>query len=136
MAVCVNYECISDNNIIFAYLVRSSENPDKTTFITTPDLNFQAGFIIYPPGSNIPRHFHHPIQRTIKGTSEVILVREGACIVDIYTNNKKLIASRPMKKGDIVIFVCGGHGFHITEETVLFEIKQGPYPGTEEKERF
>ncbi len=130
------YECISDNDCVFAYLIRNSENPEKTTFITPPDLNFQAGFIIYPEGSDIPRHFHHPVQRTIQGTSEVIVVRQGSCIVDIYRNDKKMIASRPMGKGDIVMFVSGGHGFRITEKTVLFEIKQGPYPGTDEKERF
>jgi mannose-6-phosphate isomerase-like protein (cupin superfamily) len=132
----VNFECISDNNSILAYLIRNSENPDKTSFITPPYLNFQAGFIIYPDGSEIPRHFHHPVQRSIQGTSEVIFVREGACIVDIYTSAKELIASRSMEKGDIVMFVSGGHGFRITEKTVLFEIKQGPYPGAEEKERF
>jgi hypothetical protein len=129
----MNFECISDNNSILAYLIRNSENPDKTTFITTPDLNFQAGFIVYPNGSEIPRHFHHPVQRSIQGTSEVIVVREGACTVDIYTSTKELIASRPMEKGDIVIFFSGGHGFRITEKTILFEIKQGPYPGTKEK---
>ena len=132
----MNYECISDDNSIIAYLIRNSEKPDITTFITPSDLNFQAGFISYPEGSEIPRHFHHPVQRTIQGTSEVIIVREGTCFVDIYTSTKELIASRSMEKGDIVMFFSGGHGFRITEKTVLFEIKQGPYPGTEEKERF
>jgi len=132
----LNYECISDTNGVFAYLIHNSENPEKTTFITTPDLNFQAGFIIYPDDSEIPRHFHYPVRRSIQGTSEVIFVREGSCIVDVYTDNKELIASRPMGKGDIVIFVAGGHGFRMKEKTVLFEIKQGPYPGTDEKVRF
>lgn len=132
----MNYECISDNNTVLAYLIRNSDNPDTTTFVTPKDLNFQAGFIVYSEGSEIPRHFHHPVQRIIQGTSEVIIVRRGACIVDIYTSAKELIASRTLEKGDVVIFFSGGHGFRITEKTVLFEIKQGPYPGTEEKERF
>ena len=132
----MNYECISDNNNVLAYLVHNNENPEKTTFITTPDLNFQAGFVIYPDGSEIPRHSHHPVHRIIQGTSEVIFVRDGSCTVDIYNNNKELIASRPMEKGDIVMFFSGGHGFRITKKTVLFEIKQGPYPGTDEKVRF
>lgn len=132
----MNYECISDNAHVLAYLIRNSGTPDITTFITPPDLNFQAGFICYPEGSEIPRHFHHPVERLIQGTSEVIIVRDGACIVDIYTGTKELIASRAMTKGDVVMFFSGGHGFRITEKTVLFEIKQGPYPGAEEKERF
>jgi hypothetical protein len=35
-----------------------------------------------------------------------------------------------------VIFVDGGHGFRILEDTVLLEVKQGPYTGLEEKEFF
>ncbi len=132
----MNYECISYNNSILAYLIYKLKNPDKTTFITSPDLNLQAGYIVYPEGSEIPRHLHHPVQRTIQGTSEIIIVREGTCIVDIYTCNKEMIASRSMEIGDIVIFFSGGHGFRISENTVLFEIKQGPYSGTDETVRF
>jgi hypothetical protein len=35
-----------------------------------------------------------------------------------------------------MIMVGGGHGFRMTEDTVLLEVKQGPYPGVQEKERF
>ena len=41
-----------------------------------------------------------------------------------------------MEQGDIVILVAGGHGFEMLEDTVLMEIKQGPYTGLKEKERF
>jgi hypothetical protein len=32
--------------------------------------------------------------------------------------------------------VGGGHGFHMLEDTVLLEVKQGPYTGIDEKEHF
>jgi len=32
--------------------------------------------------------------------------------------------------------VGGGHGFQIKEDTVLLEIKQGPYLGADDKELF
>ena len=35
-----------------------------------------------------------------------------------------------------MLMVGGGHGFRIVEDTVFLEIKQGPYQGQEEKERF
>jgi hypothetical protein len=28
-----------------------------------------------------------------------------------------------------VIFLDGGHGFEVLEDTKLIEVKQGPYPG-------
>jgi hypothetical protein len=41
-----------------------------------------------------------------------------------------------LRAGDIAIAVGGGHGFRMLEDTVLLEVKQGPYPGQTEKERF
>ena len=32
-----------------------------------------------------------------------------------------------MIKGDIVLLLGGAHGFRMLEDTVLFEVKQGPY---------
>jgi hypothetical protein len=32
--------------------------------------------------------------------------------------------------------VAGGHGYRMLEETVLLEVKQGPYTGVEERELF
>ena len=35
-----------------------------------------------------------------------------------------------------MLMVGGGHGFQMLEDTVLIEVKQGPYTGLDEKERF
>ena len=34
----MNHECIFDNNIVYAYLIRNTDNPDNTSFITTSDV--------------------------------------------------------------------------------------------------
>jgi hypothetical protein len=47
-----------------------------------------------------------------------------------------MVVTREMHVGDILIAVSGGHGFRVLEDTVLLEIKQGPYPGGAEKARF
>jgi hypothetical protein len=41
-----------------------------------------------------------------------------------------------VREGDVLLLVKGGHGFRMLEETVFVEIKQGPYTGLDEKERF
>jgi len=63
-------------------------------------------------------------------------VRRGHCEVDIYNNARDLVAVRKLSAGDILILVAGGHGFRMLEDTVLLEVKQGPYTGLEERERF
>jgi uncharacterized protein YjlB len=79
---------------------------------------------------------HLPIERHVIGTTEVLIVERGRCEVDIYTQDRQVAATRELSAGDILIAVAGGHGFRVLEDTVLLEIKQGPYPGGAEKERF
>lgn len=119
-----------------AIIVRSEIDPENTTFLTPSDLEQQVGFIVYPAGGEIPRHFHRPMERHLMRTSEVVLLRRGRCVIDIYEDERNLVASRELKAGDIVILVSGGHGYRMLEDTVLVEVKQGPYTGLEEREHF
>ena len=119
-----------------AYIIRASFLPDETTFLTPPDYKQQVGYIVYPAGGEIPRHIHCPLERHLVGTSEVIIVKEGRCQLDVYNDNRELVATRELHPGDLMLMVGGGHGFRMLEDTVLLEIKQGPYTGVDEKERF
>lgn len=128
-------EIIRWKNKVLIYIIKDLQ-PDKTTFITPKESNLQVGFVVYPKNSEIPRHVHKPIIRTLDRTEEVLVVRKGQCRLDIYNQEKVFITSRTVRKGDIIILVGGGHGFMVEHDTILMEIKQGPYTGIEEKERF
>ena len=78
-------------------VVETIRDEGETTFLTPPDYKQQLGVVVYPEGSEFPRHDHLPIRHSLVG---------------------------------------GGHGFRQLAEAVFLEIKQGPYPGVEEKERF
>ena len=119
-----------------AYIIRSTFSPEKTTFLTPPDFKQQVGFVVYPKDGEISRHTHRALERHLTGTSEVLVVKKGHCIIDIFNDLKELIASRDLFPGDIILMVGGGHGFRMLEDTVFLEIKQGPYSGIDEKERF
>jgi mannose-6-phosphate isomerase-like protein (cupin superfamily) len=119
-----------------AYIIRRELLPAATTFLTPSDLPQQLGFVVYPAGGEIKPHLHRPLERTIRGTSEVLVVKKGRCEVDIYNNSQERIATRELREGDILLLVDGGHGFRLLEDTVFVEIKQGPYTGFDEKERF
>jgi hypothetical protein len=129
-------EIIEKGGQPLTYLIRCTTLPEKTTFLTPPEFKQQVGFVVYPEGGEIPRHIHIPLERRLVGTSEVILVKQGSCILDVYSDDKELVASRKLAMGDLMLMVGGGHGFRMLEDTVLLEIKQGPYTGLDEKERF
>jgi hypothetical protein len=129
-------ESISAGNVTLAYIIRREAEPGKTTFVTPDELTFQAGFIVYPAGAQITSHIHKPIARHLTGTSEVLIVKKGRCEVDLYTQEKEFVTTRELRTGDVLLLLAGGHGFRLLEDTVFLEIKQGPYTGLDEKERF
>jgi uncharacterized protein with PhoU and TrkA domain len=129
-------ETIAHDGVVLAYIARSSGLPEKTTFLTPDDCNLQVGHVVYPAGGEIARHMHLPVERHIVGTTEVLMVQQGRCEVDVFGPNRELVTTCELRVGDVLIAVGGGHGFRVLEDTVLMEIKQGPYPGGAEKERF
>ena len=131
-----NVEVITENGQTLCYLIRAKTRPKLTTFITPPEAKQQVGFIVYPKDSVIPRHIHKPLERHIIGMAEVLVVRSGRCQIEVYDEQKSLVTVRDLYKNDVVLMVGGGHGFRIQENTVLLEIKQGPYLGADDKELF
>lgn len=132
----VPFERISSGKTCLAYIIRESFIPNKTSFLTPPEYKQQVGYVVYPAGGKIQRHTHRPIERQLVGTSEVLVIRQGRCEIDIYNDDLDLVATRELFEGDIMLMVGGGHSFHMLEDTVFLEIKQGPYLGIDEKERF
>lgn len=129
-------EWIERNGKRLAGIIRASLMPDKTTFLTPDDFKQQVGFVVYPKGGEIKRHVHRPLERHLVGTSEVLVVRKGRAEIDIYDDDRTLVTTRELRAGDIMLMVGGGHGFRMLEDTVFLEVKQGPYTGIDEKERF
>lgn len=129
-------EEISAAGRTLAIIIRAQVSPSSTTFLTPAEYKQQVGFVVYPAGGVVERHTHAPLERRLVGTSEVIVVRSGRCELDVYDDSHALVATRALEAGDVMLMVGGGHGFRMLEDTVLLEVKQGPYTGLEEKERF
>jgi|SRR6478609_907790 len=130
------FERIPAEGRLLALLSCGRDDPPETMFPTPEELNLQVGFVVYRAGGEIARHDHRPIERQLVGTSEVIIVRSGRCEIDLYDHDRSHVATRELRAGDLVLIVGGGHGFRMLEDTVLLEVKQGPYTGLDEKERF
>lgn len=129
-------EEITGSGHTLAVIIRAQVSPATTAFFTPPEYKQQVGFVVYPAGGTVHRHTHLPLERHLVGTSEVIVVRSGRCELDVYDDAHALVASRVLEAGDVMLMVGGGHGFRMLEDTVLLEVKQGPYTGLDEKERF
>lgn len=120
---------------LLAIVVRGSYTPAVTEFLTAGDAVQQVGFIVRRAGEPIAAHFHPPITRAVEGTPETLFVREGRLEVTLYSPTGAPVAVRELVAGDAIVLVGTGHGFRVYEDTVLIEVKQGPYIGVNDKER-
>lgn len=120
----------------FVYIIRAVPLPQATQFVTPEQVAQQVGFIVHPRGATIARHRHRPMTRTVHGTTEVLIVRRGRCAMEIFDDEGTPLATRELSVGDIAVILRGGHAFRMLEDTVLLEVKQGPYTGLNEKEYF
>ena len=129
-------EYIACGEELLCCIIRARSSPAQTTFLTPSESNLQVGYIVYAAGQEIPRHVHLPVERRLQRTGEVLVVQEGRCEVDVYSDARELIATRTLEPHDIVVILAGGHGFRLLEDTVLLEVKQGPYSAGKDKARF
>ena len=127
---------ITWNDQHIATIIRRDFLPSETTFISPDSYYQQAGFVVYPKDGVVPRHSHLPLQRHLVGTPETLIIRKGRATVDLYALDKSFLGAWTLEEGDMILLVAGGHQFTCLEDTVFLEIKQGPYTGLVEKERF
>lgn len=112
------------------------DNKHGFHFFTPNDAEQQAGVLHQPAGYEVRRHVHVQRDRLIRNVPEVLLILEGRLRLDFYTSDRKLQETREVGPGDVVILQGGGHGGVVLENCKIFEVRQGPYLGPEDKVRF
>jgi hypothetical protein len=120
-------EEIKFNNNLLAVIVRCGFSYDGAKFITENHITQQVAHLSYKSGHNIPSHYHHPWERTVMNTLEVLIIKRGKIRVDFYSSLGAYYFSRILSEKDTILFISGGHGFEILEDVDMLEIKQGPY---------
>ena len=95
----MSIEWIKNGRKILAVIITAEYQPDKTEFITPDDYKQQLGFIVYEKGKTITLHLYRPVKRSIIGTPEALLIRRGKVRVKLYTEEKRMLATRELNEG-------------------------------------
>lgn len=119
-----------------AVIVRSGYHKPGIGFLTEPESDMQLGYIGYPAGHTIEPHVHNNIPRSVTTSQEVLIIRRGVMMVDLYDDDRSWVCRESLGPGDVILLVRGGHGFTVIEDVEMFEVKQGPYAGISDKVRF
>lgn len=127
---------IKNNDQIIAMIIKSDYDKPGISFITPDDYSQQLAYMHHSKGHVILPHVHNEVKREVLYTREVLVIKKGKLRCDFYTDDQQYICSEVIETGDVMLLVSGGHGFECMEETEMFEIKQGPYAGENDKTRF
>jgi len=127
---------IRHNGVLMAVIVAGNFSEPGIHFFTPHELSQQLAYMQHPAGKVIPPHVHTPVPRTVEYTQEVLIIRRGRLRVDFYDEGRRYLESRVLSAGDVILLAVGGHGFEVLEEIEMIEVKQGPYAGEQDKQRF
>ena len=130
----------NDTSALLHIIWRSSEgDKGKMNFLTPEDQCLQGA-----AGVSLPKdytfggpHKHLPQERTTNKTQESFVVIRGSIEVEMYDTDNSFIGREILNAGDCYIYLGGGHSFKIlTENSLFYEIKNGPYFGREKDKTF
>jgi len=127
---------IEHEGAVLAQIVRAEYSAKTIEFLTPDDYSLQLGYMTRPNGYVIRPHLHLPVRREAVYTQEVLFIRRGKIRVDFYSEAKAYLQSQILNAGDVILLICGGHGFEVIEDVDMVEVKQGPYLADADKERF
>lgn len=129
-------EIIKKKNKTLAMIIRNDHQCDGVDFLTPGEYSQQVAYMHHPAGKTIDAHVHNLVHRNVVLTQEVLFIKKGKLRVDFYDDYEDYLESRILNAGDVILLISGGHGFKALEELEMIEVKQGPYAGDADKERF
>ena len=131
-----NVIIIVKDGVELGSIVQSTYHSSGIGFFSKDDDGLQLGYMNRPDNYVIVPHTHNKVKREVFFTEEILFIRSGMVRVDFYDDNQQYIESHIARGGDIVVLKAGGHGFKVLERADIFEVKQGPYLGAQDKVRF
>jgi len=130
-------EKIEEDGIILAIVVRRDYNKEGLNFFTNEEHSFQIGIHNVKKGKRYRAHKSLPFKKleNLKA-NKIYLIQRGTAKIDVYNNKNLKITDVFLYEGDLILFITGGHGITVMEDTKMIEIKQGPYRGVDDDKVF
>tara|TARA_B100000963_G_C22230309_1_gene495516 strand:+ start:79 stop:513 length:435 start_codon:yes stop_codon:yes gene_type:complete len=127
---------IYNYDILLSLIIKKEYSSEGISFFTDQNMSQQLGYMNRPSGYEIQPHIHLPVHREVTYTQEVLFIKKGKVKINFYDKDKNFIGEFVVSTGDCVFLADGGHGFEFLEKSEIIEVKQGPYSGENDKERF
>jgi cupin fold WbuC family metalloprotein len=113
--------------LVSVLLANSTES--RTDAAGTEEI-LQASLLRLSQGRTIAPHKHLLQFRNTQGTCEAWIVISGQLQAQVFDVDNSVVDTVELSAGDCMVLYRGGHNFTVmSEDAVIYEIKNGPYHG-------
>lgn len=125
------------NNELLLVVNKKDDIKHDRTDLSPDDQYLQISTKRLNAATSFKAHKHLPIDRTTTITQEAWIILEGRIRAFFYDIDNSLIYETDLIAGDCAIVFKAGHSFEVTlDNTVLYEVKNGPYYGQQKDKIF
>jgi len=119
-----------DSELLLLAINRKEDIDHNRTDLCPEDQLLQISTKILSSGTTFQPHKHNELLRTTDTTNEAWIILKGSIKAKFWDINDEVIYSTILKEGDCAVVFSAGHGFEVLEDdTILYEVKNGPYYG-------
>ena len=101
--------------------------PEKTTPVCAPTEALQLILMNRPKGDIAKAHRHLPKKRITNMLQECLIVMKGRIRYDLFDARKRCFKKIIVKEGEAMFISAVGHAVHFLEDSLVYELKNGPF---------
>jgi len=126
-----------DPSVLLLAINRKAEITSSRVDVCPEDQYLQICAKSMPKDLTFKPHKHNKLERVTDYTQEAWIILDGSVKASFWDINDEPILETTLGSGDCAIVFRAGHSFEVLEdETILYEIKSGPYYGVERDKSF
>ena len=123
------YSKVNEDIPLLSINRRKEISEDRSDMCSETEL-LQISTKLLKKGTTFKPHKHNELERTSKTTHEAWIILEGSIRAKFWDIDDELIFETILNSGDCAVVFRAGHGFEVLEDnTILYEVKNGPYYG-------
>lgn len=132
----VIYSKVNKDIALLAINRRGEISEDRNDICSENEL-LQISTKLLKRGTTFKPHKHNELERTTNTTHEAWIVLEGSIGATFWDIDDQVVFETVLSAGDCAVVFKAGHGFEVLEDnTILYEVKNGPYYGQLKDKKF
>ena len=104
--------------------------------VTDDDVPLQIIVLNRPKGAITKAHYHVVEERPTNATRhQILLCQRGSVRVGVFTRDGESLGDAVLRRDDLILMYEGHEVEFLEDDSKLIEIKEGPFPETDEKDK-